>query len=164
MTSNKILPASLTKDYNQAAEALRDFYIRSHRALDRLMAGQGATIAKIKIMGYIRCSGKVRSTDLAEAFGFAPRTITEAVDSLEREGLVERTADTVDRRVKYISLTKIGEKVLSASEPVKKHFGNRLFEVLSEEEIAHLAQLLGRLNVRLLELEEDHHDDGGASL
>lgn len=159
MTSKKNVQASLTKDYNHAAEALRDFYIRSHRALDRLMSGQGATIAKFKIMSFIKRGGKVRSTDLAQAFGFAPRTITEAVDSLEREGLVERITDTVDRRVKYISLTTTGEKVLCASEPVRKDFGDRLFEVLSEEEIARLAQLLGRLNERLLELEADHSGD-----
>lgn len=144
---------NFTHDYSQAAEALRDFYFRSHRALDKLLGGYGATMARVKIMAHIDCAGKVRSADLVEAFGFAPRTITEAVDGLEREGLVERVADPSDRRAKHISLTELGKKVLRTSEPARKRFGAQLFEVLSQEETAQLAQLLGRLNVRLLELE-----------
>lgn len=158
MPSLENMSNTSTTDYTHAAEALRDFYIRSHRALDKLMAGQGATIARIKIMSFIRRDGKVRSTDLVEAFGFAPRTITEAVDGLEREGLVERSADAADRRVKYISLTELGKKVLCASEPVRKQFGDQLFEVLSEKEIAQLTMLLGRLNERLAELENASRD------
>ncbi|WP_034292747.1 MarR family winged helix-turn-helix transcriptional regulator [Herbaspirillum sp. RV1423] len=153
------MSTTFTNDYTKAAEALRDFYVRSHRALDKLMAGQGATIARIKIMSCIQRDGKARSTDLAEAFGFAPRTITEAIDGLERDGLVERITDAADRRVKYISLTELGKEVLSTSEPVRKRFGAQLFEVLSEKEIAQLAELLGRLNERLLELEDGCRDE-----
>lgn len=155
MALAKNMSTTFTNDYTEAAEALRDFYLRSHRALDKRLAGQGATIARIKIMSLIKREGKVRSTDLAEAFGFAPRTITEAVDGLEREGLVERTTDEADRRAKFISLTASGKKVLRASEPVRKQFGDQLFEALSSEEIAQLTLLLSRLNARLLELEEE---------
>lgn len=142
-----------TNDYTQAAEALRDFYLRSHRALDRLMAAQGASLARFKMMIFIKRNDKVRSADLAEAFGFAPRTITEAVDGLERDGLVERVMDSADRRVKYISLTELGKKVLCSSEPIRERFGDQLFEVLNKQEIGQLTQLLGRLNARLQELE-----------
>lgn len=159
MVSRKNMSTNFTNDYSQAAEALRDFYLRSHRALDRLMATQGASLARVKMMGFIDRNTKVRSADLAEAFGFAPRTITEAVDGLERDGLVEREMDAGDRRVKYISLTALGKDVLCTSEPVRKRFGDQLFEALSKDEIAQLTTLIGRLNQRLLEIEQPRSDE-----
>jgi len=141
-------------DYTQAADALRDFYLRSHRFMDKLMAAHGASFSRTKMMRYIDLYGPVRSTDLASAFGFAPRTITEAVDGLERDGLVRRTADEHDRRVKRIALTEAGKEVLASTEPVRKQFGEKLFDVLEQQEIAQLANLLGKLNGRLSALEE----------
>ncbi|MCA1323028.1 MarR family winged helix-turn-helix transcriptional regulator [Herbaspirillum seropedicae] len=153
--------SDFTNNYSEAADALRDFYLRSHRTLDKLMAAQGASFARTKIMSFIDRGGKVRSTDLAEAFGFAPRTITEAVDALERDGMVLREPDLNDRRVKQISLTALGEEVLKASEPERTRFGNRLFEALEQDEISELAALLRKLNSRLGELEEELADAGG---
>jgi len=150
--SNTFTPISA---HTEAAEALRDFYLTSQRTLNRLMTSQGASYAKTKMMIYIHRQGKVRSADLVEAFGFAPRTITEAVDGLEKDGLVERIADTTDRRVKYISLTPSGEAVLQLSEPLRKRFIEQLFDVLDADEKKQLAQLVGRLNVRLCELENN---------
>lgn len=153
MVSKKIMSTSFTNDYTEAADALRDFYLRSHRALDKLLAAQGASLARTKMLVHIGRNGPVRSTDLAEAFGFAPRTITEAVDGMERDGLVERVADAGDRRVKHISLTELGKEVLCSSEPVRKRFGERLFDALDQQETHQLALLLNKLNGRLAELE-----------
>ena len=157
MVSGKIMSTGFTNDdSSSAAEALRDYYIRSHRTLDKLMAGEGASLARNKMLGHIERNSPVRAADLATAFGFAPRTITEAIDALERDGLVQaqRNGDTTDRRVKYIALTASGKEVLRASEPVKKTFIDGLFAALSEEEIAALTTVLGKLNHRLAELEE----------
>lgn len=145
-----------TPDYTSAADALRDLYIRSHRTLDKLMAEEGASLARNKMLGHIERNSQVRAADLAAAFGFAPRTITEAIDALERDGLVQRSNDASDRRVKYIAVTAAGREVLRASEPVKKGFIDSLFSALSDTEIATLTQVLGKLNDRLAELEENH--------
>ncbi|MBP0596534.1 MarR family transcriptional regulator [Herbaspirillum sp. LeCh32-8] len=149
------MSTSFTNDYTEAADALRNFYLRSHRALDKLLAAQGASFSRTKLMAYIGNNAPVRSTDLAEAFGFAPRTVTEAVDGMERDGLVERVADPADRRVKQISLTELGKEVLCSTEPARKRFGERLFDALDQEETYQLALLLNKLNGRLAELEEE---------
>ncbi|MBG7622441.1 winged helix-turn-helix transcriptional regulator [Herbaspirillum sp. AP02] len=148
------MSTGFSNDYSDAAEALRDFYIRSHRTLDKLLAGEGASLARNKMLGHIERNSPVRAADLATAFGFAPRTITEAIDALERDGLVLRTGDTSDRRVKHIALTAAGKEVLRASDPVKKTFIDGLFAALSNDEIATLTSVLGKLNGRLAELEE----------
>ena len=94
MVSGKNMSTGFTHDHTQAAEALRDFYLRSHRALDKLMSAEGSSLARTKILGHIERNSPVRSTDLAAAFGFAPRTITEAVDALERGQAIEVAAPT----------------------------------------------------------------------
>jgi DNA-binding MarR family transcriptional regulator len=142
-----------------AQEALRDFYWRSQRVLDRVSAAHGASTARMRLMTQIASEGSVRFVDLVEAFGFAPRTITDAVDALESDGLVERKPDPVDRRAKRISLTAAGESILTTVKPVQRKFCDRLFEVLTDKEREQFTALLGRLNRRLQELEESIEKD-----
>ncbi|WP_454885329.1 MarR family winged helix-turn-helix transcriptional regulator [Sphingomonas oryzagri] len=152
---------SLTKNFMSArdnlAESLREFYIRSHRVMDRLMRSHGASLARTKLLLYISRLRQPRSTDIAEAFGFAPRTVTEAIDALEREGLVRREADPNDRRAKRIVMTADGQNAIDASEPVRRELIDRLYNALSEEEAEQLAALLGRLIDRLGEIEHQKY-------
>ena len=90
----------------QAAELLRDYFRRSTRVIDRMMAGHGASYARARLLIEIAKQGPLRSSDLAASFNFAPRTVTEAIDGMERDGLVRRDADPDDRRAKRISLTE----------------------------------------------------------
>jgi DNA-binding MarR family transcriptional regulator len=140
--------------HQAAADALREFYLRSHRALNRLMTAHGASFAKIKLMKFIHLRGSVRSADLVEAFGFAPRTITEAVDGLERDGLAERMPDPDDRRAKRIALTDAGRQALFATAPVRHRFGQQLFGALSRAELKQLATVLEKLVKRFDEIGE----------
>lgn len=136
------------------SEAVREFYIRSHRVMDRLMQARGASLARTKLLLYISRLGQPRGTDIAEAFGFAPRTVTEAVDALEREGLVRREADANDRRAKRIVMTAEGQKVIDASEPVRRELIDRLYSALGDDEAEQLAALLSRLIDRLDDIEQ----------
>lgn len=146
-------------DFVTAQEALRDFYWRSQRLLDRVSAAHGASTARMRLMAQIASEGPVRFVDLVEAFGFAPRTITDAVDALEADGLLERKPDPVDRRAKRISLTAAGEVMLKTVRPVQRKFCDQLFEVLTDKEREQFTALLGRLNQRLNELEESIEKD-----
>ena len=96
-----------------AGEALRDFYARSNRQLERLLAGQGGSLARVRMMNHIDRHPAIRAIDLLEAFGQAPRTITDAIDALERDGLATRIPDPVDRRAKSIVLTAAGKQLLA---------------------------------------------------
>lgn len=138
----------------EAGEALRDFYERSNRVVDRLLTAEGASYARIRLMSYIDRHTSVRSVDLMQAFGFAPRTITDAVDALERDGLAMRTPDASDRRVKNITLTDSGLTLLRTVEPVLGQFGYDLFNTLDLKERQQLASLMQKLNARLDSLED----------
>ncbi len=45
--------------------------------------------------------GPMNQSTLAGLLGFAPRSVTDTVDALERDGLVTRTEDEHDRRQRF---------------------------------------------------------------
>lgn len=139
-------------DYDRAAEALRDFYLRSHRVIDRIMSAKGASFARAKMLMHIARQGAVRSIDLASLLGYAPRTITEAIDGLERDGLVRRDPDPDDRRAKRISLTPAGIEAVEGAEASRLSYVEEVFSALSANEREEIIRLVGKLNDRLAEL------------
>ncbi len=136
----------------QSMEQLRDLHLRMHRLFNDRMRAQGASLAQLKILLAIKRGGSVRSTDICEVLGQAPRTVTEAIDALEREGLALRSPDPNDRRAKRISLTEAGEAVIREVEPHKDAFIAQFFEVLDDEQQSAFLQTLEILNDRLVEM------------
>jgi len=129
-------------------------FVRLHRVADRRMAEQGASLARTKILMFLqKFQGSARATDIAECFGQAPRTITEALDALERDHLIVRTADPSDRRVKRLSITPAGEAAVRATEPLRLALIEQLFGALDEEDRARLDAMLERLLARLEEVD-----------
>ena len=59
------------------------------RLIDAHLAAQGASMARLKLLAFIAEQPR-RSTDIASFFDQAPRTVTQAIDSLEQNGLVSR--------------------------------------------------------------------------
>ncbi|AGH49697.1 MULTISPECIES: MarR family winged helix-turn-helix transcriptional regulator [Sphingomonadales] len=145
----------MTVARDAVSAGLRDFYLRTHRLLDGLMKDTGASFARARLLGYIHKEGPVRSTDIAESMAYAPRTVTVAIDALEREGLVRRDQDPADRRAKYISITDAGLAALCAAEPTKQRFVDSLYRALTDEEALQLARLIGKLNDRLEEIQAE---------
>lgn len=139
-------------DGDQASAALRDFYLRSHRLIDRIMTAQGASFSRARVLMHIARGGPLRSIDLAESFGYAPRTVTEAIDGLERDGLVRRDPDPEDRRAKRISLTPAGIAAAAAAESSRVRYIEDVFGVLSAGECEEIVRVVGKLNERLAEL------------
>src|SRR3546814_13117155 len=96
------------------------------------MTEQGASLAQTKILMCIKAQmGMARAADVAEIMNLAPRTVTEALDGLEREGLIQRVPDKEDRRVKRLAITPAGEAAVAGTEPLRVGLGARLFHALT---------------------------------
>lgn len=149
----------MQKDTNRAAgaidagEALRDFSEQAHRVLASRLGKQGTSVARVKLLLFIGHRGAVRSIDLVQGLGYAPRTVTEGIDALEQEGLVLRTQDKVDRRAKRIALTDAGAAALAVISPLLYDFAEQMFGVLDSAERRQLAGFLQRMQGRLVEME-----------
>lgn len=132
------------------ARQLARAYLLMNRRVDRAMTQAGASLAQTKLLMFIEAGcGKARATDIAEILGQAPRTVTEAIDKLERVGLVVRVADPDDRRVKRLAITPAGSAAIAAGEPLRRELVQEIFAVLDADECARLEEMLGRVADRL---------------
>lgn len=127
------------------ASDLFRLFLRMQRLMNRRMAEQGASLARTKLLLFLHKRGPARAADIADFFDNAPRTVTEAIDGLERDGLVARTPDAHDRRVKHVSITDEGRRVLGETEPLRQDLIDAVFGALDADERAQLSSTLAKL-------------------
>jgi DNA-binding MarR family transcriptional regulator len=88
----------------------------------------------------------MRRVDLSRELLLTASGITRLLDGLERAGLVSKATCDSDARVTYAVLTEAGrEKLLRASESHLAAVRSLLGERLTDDELATLSELLGRL-------------------
>jgi DNA-binding MarR family transcriptional regulator len=114
----------------------------------RLVADHGLTINAYEALLLLQRAeeGRMRRVDLAEQLILTASGVTRLLDGLEQSGLVGRASCASDRRVTYAVLTDSGRaKLREASRThiadIREYFESRM----SEDEIAQLADLLGRV-------------------
>lgn len=77
---------------------------------------------------------------LARFLNLKKSSVTSIIDSLEKDGLVKRTADPMDRRKIWISLTSSGYRYMDVLEGCVEKFVNVMLEGLEEDEIEEMLQ------------------------
>jgi len=132
-------------------------FLRLHRLFDRRMVASGASVARTKLLILVEREGPVRGTDIAELLGQAPRTVTEALDGLERAGLVRREPDPADRRVKRVTITDEGRRAIAETEPLRLRMVEQFFGGLDATERAQLARIIDKIGHAI---DEAEHADG----
>ncbi len=126
----------------ELADALQDLYHRVHRLINQSMNAQGVSLARSKFLMFLKCTGPSRSTDIADALGYAPRTVTEAIDGLERDGLVARNPDLHDRRAKIVTITPLGKSIFDAAEQPRHKMIEEIFAALDPNRQQQLLEII----------------------
>lgn len=145
-------------DTLEIAQGMFKIYHQVSRLVNECMMDEGVSLARSKFLFLLSCEGPQRSTDIASALGFAPRTVTEAIDGLERDKLVVREPDPRDRRAKIVSITETGLAVMNAAMEPKQKIVKAIFEVLDEEQKSQLAVILECLSSRTQALQRERDD------
>jgi DNA-binding MarR family transcriptional regulator len=110
----------------------------------------GITVGRAEVMlGLMGRSGPVSIGMLGAAHDLTPRAMTVLIAGLEREGLVQRSADPADKRVSLIELTPTGRAVASAQLRPARDSAAALFNDLSEEDRRQLLALVSDLSEHL---------------
>jgi DNA-binding MarR family transcriptional regulator len=136
----------------QVGERYLTVHHRMRRAVDEGMAACGLTMARTKVMAQLDRRGPTRQSTLAAEFGFAPHTITDIVDALERDGLVVRRPDLTDRRAKLVALTDRGQVALAAAAGTRERLMKHVFGALDGADRATMMRLLDVLDGAIAEL------------
>jgi DNA-binding MarR family transcriptional regulator len=134
-----------------SAEQLGERYLQTHHRLRRTVDGGmsecGLTLAGTWVLAQLQLSGPVRPGALADEFGVAPRTITDVVDTLERDGLAARRPDPTDRRALLVALTSEGETAVAVAGATTARLLRQVFGALDAADRQTMARLLDALDV-----------------
>ena len=106
----------------------------------------GASVARLRALRMLASSPEpLRMRDLSDMLGVAPRTTTALIDSLERDGLVERVRHPVDRRAFLLSLTPLGLTRHAEAEEVDRQALAAATGGLDQAERDRLRELLAQI-------------------
>ena len=132
-----------------AGQTFLELHHQLHRIVGRAMTSAGLSLGRAKVLMRLDSHGPMNQATLAGLLGFAPRSVTETVDGLERDGLVTRTEDPHDRRARIVALTASGRDALQAAVTVRNKTMDDIFGVLSSAERAQLVSLLNTVRTNL---------------
>lgn len=118
---------------------------RLARRFDRAFAPLGLTNGQFSLMVALSGRWQPRLGELAEFLAMDPATLTAAVKTLERRGLVRLRPDEADARARRPELTEAGRETVALAVPVWKAEHAELARDLGPEVAAGLVQDLGRL-------------------
>ena len=119
------------------------------RTVDDTMTAAGLSLARTKVLQVLQLRSAVRQSILAQELGQAPRSVTQSIEALEREGLIERTPDPDDGRSKLVHLTPRGSKALTAGTAAGEEALRRVFGPLGHDQLAVLERLLNTIETGL---------------
>jgi DNA-binding MarR family transcriptional regulator len=130
----------------EVAELLFASFKRMHRLVDVELSEHGLSLSRAKILGALERSGPSNQSTLAVAFDLAPRTITELVDVLERDGLVERRTDPADRRARQVHLTAAGHEAHLRAQETRTRVMTSAFGTLTDQQLHDLGVTLRQID------------------
>jgi MarR family transcriptional regulator, transcriptional regulator for hemolysin len=119
---------------------LRDYLKQVDTALASLSGGSRGFMM-MSTIAEESCQSQVA---LAERLGLDRTTVTYLLDGLERDGLLTRTPDPADRRVRHVNLTQLGTKRLLELSREVDEVEVQVLSRLTEEEADHFRAILGK--------------------
>jgi len=118
--------------------------------LDEHLRTIGQSAARMEAMAAIMNSPSLSAqVDIARRLRIEGPTMTRMLDTLEKDGLVERLPDPNDRRTKQLRLTPAGEKALEQIFEIADVLRDRLLDGIPPEQIEAQNQFLHQLSRRL---------------
>jgi DNA-binding MarR family transcriptional regulator len=130
----------------QVGEAYLLLVHRMRRVADERLSGLGLSMPRIKLLQYLSHSGPTRQNVIATCFDIAPRSVTDMVDCMERDGLAVRRDDPSDRRAKLVELTPTGSEAAARAGDARDELFGHIFGVLDAAQRASLLDLLTTLD------------------
>ncbi len=104
---------------------------------------------KVAVLKVVKKQGPLPMSAIAQALSYSKQNLTNIIDQLEKEGLVERSSDLADRRVLKITLTEDGRSFMTRlKEGLKNGMADGLSQ-LSDEELERLSSAFEEINMML---------------
>jgi DNA-binding MarR family transcriptional regulator len=109
----------------------------------------GIQAAQYRVLGVLMKAGTLPMSEIGRRLYISKPYMTALIDTLIKDGLVERTPDLADRRVINISITEPGKKHLKQSITLYKNDLKDLLSTLDEHDLKELCSSLESLKAIL---------------
>lgn len=137
--------------------------IRAEMDRNIAAAGLGLTPAEGRTLSHAARAGAVRQNGLAERMGVEAMTVSNTLDRLEAQRLVERRTDPQDRRAKLVEVTEAGHAVLRKIQPISAALRTAASRDIAPEEWERLLETLKRARANLTALRGEASKESAAA-
>ena len=134
--------------FSAVSNLLRASALLEERFAGELAGIHGLALKEVLLLMHLERAPRLRLSriDLAKRLHVSPSTVTRMTMPLEKVSLVGREADARDARLAYVVLTESGRHlVVNARATLERMSGEVFRDRWSKQEIASLADLLGRI-------------------
>jgi DNA-binding MarR family transcriptional regulator len=110
------------------------------------------TLSHAKVLVYLARNEGTTQARLAELTDTDPMTLVRVIDRMEKDGWLERRPDPSDRRAYRLYLKRAADPVLAEINRIGDKARAEALAGLSQEDRAHLLDLLERIHGNLMQL------------
>jgi DNA-binding MarR family transcriptional regulator len=136
---------------------LRQIQGATRRATEEALWGNGLTAAQANVLTELAYGRPRSNAELARLHSVTPQSMVEILATLERRGLISRSAKPKRGRAMPAELTKEGRSQLLSVHLAMRQVEERILSSLSTAEISQLRKLL---EASLVGIETDHPGNG----
>jgi len=111
-----------------------------------------ASHSEMKLLNILKAEDAINARDLAERLDIRPSSLSEALDRLEKRGVIERSRDEKDSRVYWIKLTESGRNEMENHFEEHNKARLEIEECLTEEEKKTFLLICEKLSTHLISL------------
>lgn len=115
------------------------------RMLEKNLDGTGIHRAQHRLLMTLACDQFRSQVELARKLEVSPAAIAVALKSLEKAGLISKTAKQEDNRVNFVELTQEGRKNVEESREFFDTLDQEMYRGFSEKEREELCSYLDRI-------------------
>ena len=120
--------------------------LKVHRALNLLLGELDLSLAQHEILVTIRRHSGLTQRELSDRLLVVKSNATALLKKLEARGLVQRSADPEDSRIKRLRLTPAGDALVCQSFAVQTRVIKAMVGVMSDAELDHMDDVMQRVD------------------
>jgi DNA-binding MarR family transcriptional regulator len=119
--------------------------LKVHRLLNLMLGEVDLSLAQHEILLNIRRDSGLTQKELSDQLLVVKSNVTALIKKLEARGLVLRKSDPDDSRIKRLSLTRAGDKLVQQSFALQNQVVKAMVSVMSDAELRQMADVMARV-------------------
>jgi DNA-binding MarR family transcriptional regulator len=128
---------------------VRTIRIREVRAIEIMLSQLGLAVSAWYPLAVLRAQDGMSQRELGHRLDLKDAAIGKAIDAMERVGVLERRADSQDRRKALVYLTKSGKLLAKKVATRRQKFLDALVDGFSEQEVGQFTGFLERCYINI---------------